>query len=129
MIQLVMDRLYTIYYELKKFLDDDKNHRNNSMSINFVECFKVNLKIRCPDFGGDRNKNCFKSFLNPCTKGVHLKEIQKFQENKDILEEKIKEWKKEEKTGHDSQEDGTEPPKKLSAAEILKKRVKQDEEA
>ena len=54
------------------------------------------LKKRFPQYGTTNELNSFGNYLNPCCKGVHLKLVEKFEETKDSLELRLKEWKKDE---------------------------------
>ena len=92
-VNLVMDRLYTVNSELEEFIDDEENDR---VAVNFAICLRDNLNARFPKFGGNKELNCMGNYLNPSMKGVHLKEAKLFQDTKDLMEQPLSDWKKEE---------------------------------
>ena len=128
---LVVERLYTMDHELDEFVSKASNKRDKKKAVAFGKVLREKLNTRFPEFGTDRPINCFGNMLNPSTKGVHLKLVGKFDSTKDDLEEKLGEWKAEhgEMMEDEAMEDQVmEEPKKLSATEALKKRIR-DEEA
>ena len=125
-VNIVMDRLYTVDSELDEFINDAENDR---MSVNFAVCLRDQLNERFPKFGGNKELNCMGNYLNPTLKGIHLKETKLFEETKDLMEEKLGDWKKEgEGLDNPTEEDDSEPPKKISPTEMLKRKMKQKEE-
>ena len=69
------------------------------------------------------------NYLNPSLKGVHLKLIDQFQDTKNDMEEKMNEWKTEQSENEiEVEEESVEPPRKMSPTEILKKKMRKEEE-
>ena len=59
------------------------------------------------------------NYLNPSLKGVHLELVDKFQDTKNDMEEKLNEWEKEESENEiEIEEESVEPPRKMSPTEI-----------
>ena len=118
--------------ELDEFVNKASNRRDKKKAVAFAKLLRRKLNTRFPEFGTDRLISCFGNMLNPSTKGVHLKLVGKFESTKDYLEEKLGEWKAEhgEMMAEEEvmEDEVMEEPKKLSATEALKKRIR-DEEA
>ena len=128
---LVVERLYAMDQELEEFMVNPSNKRDKKKAVAFGKVLREKLRFRFPEFGTDRLVNCFGNFLNPSIKGVHLKLVGKFDSTKDELEEKLEEWKAAQgETLEDEDvmmEEEDEEPKKLSATEALKKRIRDAE--
>ena len=84
---------------------------------------RAKLSDRFPEFGTDRPLNCMGNLLNPSLKGVHLKLVDKFEETKRQMEEMLVEVGAEMGTPMEQEkdDDGGEPPAKISATEMLKR--------
>ncbi len=130
-IPLVTERLYTVDNELEEIIKDPKNQRN-SMIVKFTQVLREKLQTRFPNFGTDRMLNCFGNYLNPSLKGLHLKMLKILESTKEELEEKLGDWKvktvEEEEESDDDPDEVTEPPAKLSVTEMLKRRLREEEE-
>ena len=125
---LVTERLYTVDQELKEFIQNDQNKRNKRNAVIFARILREKLNSRFPQFGTDRSLNRMGNLLNPALKGVHLKLVDKYEETKKEMEEKLKEWMEEEMDKPVEEEDGGSPPAKISPTEMLKRRMRQEEE-
>ena len=91
---------------------------------------RAKLSDRFPEFGTDRPLNCMGNLLNPSLKGVHLKLVDKFEETKRQMEEMLVEDGAEMGTPMEQEkdDDGGEPPAKISATEMLKRKIRNEEE-
>ena len=128
---LVTERLYTVDQELKEFVQNDQNKRNKKKAVLFARILREKLNNRFPQFGTDRSLNCMGNLLNPSLKGVHLKLVDKFEQTKKAMEEKLEEWMGVELVRpieEESKDDGRSPPAKLTVTEMLKRRMRQEEE-
>ena len=116
-IPLVTERLYTVDQELKEFMQNNNNKRNKRKAVVFARILREKLNSRFPKFGTDRSLNCMGNLLNPSLKGVHLKLVDKFEQTKKLMEEKLEEWmgvEMEKPIEEEEQDDGRSPPAKLS---------------
>ena len=68
------------------------------------------------------------NLLNPSLKGVHLKLVDKFEETKRQMEEMLVEDGAEMGTPMEQEKDDDEPPAKISATEMLKRKIRNEEE-
>ena len=124
-LPLVTQRLYDMDKELESLIEDDDDEVVTEFSVVLQE----KMKKRFPQYGTTNELNSFGNYLNPCCNGVHLKLVEKFEETKDSLELRLKEWKKDEAEDviEEQEETAVEPPQKLSPTEMLKKQMKQKE--
>ena len=126
----VVERLYTMDQEYEEFINNTVNRREKKKAVAFAKVLREEMSIRFPQFGTDRKINCFANFLNPSTKGVHLKLVSKYESTLEELEECLGEWKGD--LGRDAmivdEDEVEEQPKKLTATEALKKKMKEQEE-
>ena len=130
-IPLVTDRLYTMDQEFDEFIKDKENIRNRRKSVRFAEVLRMELQKRFPVFGMDNELNCMGNYLNPVTKGIHLKLVNKFEETKELMEVKVVEWnvvQDDDLEEEDEDEEVREPPAKLSPTDLLKRKLLQQEE-
>ena len=130
-IPLVTERLYTVDQELKEFMQNDNNKRNKRKAVVFARILREKLNSRFPKFGTDRSLNYMGNLINPSLKGVHLKLVDKFEQTKKLMVEKLEEWmgvEMEKPIEEEEQDDGRSPPAKLSVTEMLKRRMRQEEE-
>ena len=123
-LPLVTQRLYDMDKELESLIEEDEDE----VVTEFCEVLKENLQKRYPHYGTRLDLNSFGNYLNPCCKGVHLKLVEKFEETKDLLEHKLKLWKKDEtenETMEEAEESSTEMLRKLSPTEMLMKQMRE----
>ena len=118
--------------ELEDIIYDIENQ--DEMAVSFAIASRAQLKEenRFPEFGTRNDLNCMANYLNPTLKGCHLKmkSIKKIDATKVMLEENLKQWKKEEAVDEMDAEvvDDPEPTtKKLSPTEMLKKQLREEE--
>ena len=133
-VPLVVERLYTVDQELDEFINDDVNKRTKKKAVKFASVLKETLSVRFPDYGTDRMINCIANFLNPALKGCHLKVVNKLDQTLTEMEEHLIEWQIVLDEGSAAEEvnnsrDSTDsPPAKLSVTELLKRRLRAEEE-
>ena len=92
-LPLVVERIYDMVEDLKAYCEEDST---GDMAREFGEELVKQLEERFPEYGTNREESCEGNYLNPHLKGIHLKNLNKFEETKNAMEEKLKEWKKEE---------------------------------
>ena len=130
-VPLVTKRLYTMATELKEIAKDKTNKKDNPKAAEFAKVLDEELEKRFPEYGTTNLVNSMSNYLNPRLKGVHLKLLGKMEEVKEDMEEKLGEWRKEKEDEVkvvQEEEMEKEAPKKLSPTEMLKKRMKDQEE-
>ena len=84
---------------------------------------KLNIERRFPDYGTDRDENCYANFLDPVLKGLHLKAVNKYDRTSDNLEnlEEIPEIESE--RINNEQNIIPEEAKSLTPRELLRKKI------
>ena len=84
---------------------------------------KSQIEFRFPDYGTDRDDNCFANYLDPVLKGLHLKAVNKFEETLIKLEHLVD--KPEENNNDNQPEFPTEeaPATALTPREKLKMKI------
>ena len=133
-VPLVTERLYTVDQELSEFISNAVNKRTKKKAVMFATVLREKLGMRFPEFGTDRLLNCIGNFLNPSLKGCHLKVVNKLDKTRTDMEEMLIEWnilqgevvEEEMDTGEAGLNS---PAAKLSVTDMLKKRLKEEEEA
>ena len=129
---LVTERLFTVDQELAEFISDDTNKRTKRKAVMFAIVLREKLDSIFPEYGTDRLLNRLGNYLNSILKGCHLKVVNKLETTRSDMEEQLREWNvlQEEEVEMDTGEaDLKTPPEKLSVTEMLKKRLRQEEEA
>ena len=126
-VPLVIQRLYDMDQEIGALIVEDEDE----VVTEFSKVLRQNIKNRFPMYGTNNELNSFGNYLNPCCKGVHLKLVSKFGATKDLLEHRLKEWKKDEDESVFEEEDevSIHSPQKLSLSptEMLRIQMKEKE--
>ena len=133
-LPLVVERLYNMDKELEELEEEGQEE----VVIDFCTKIRMNLQAdnRFPNFGMENPLNCMANYLNPYLQGCHLRlqGRRKFDETKEMMEEKLKEWKDstEKEVEVELEENVDEPEevevKKLTFTERLRKEQKKAEE-
>ena len=127
-INLVIDRVYTMIENLKKFASTASN---SGSGIMFARELKKQLESRFPAYGSRVDLNCYGNYLDPSLKGLHLKLLEIFDDTKNKLGNILQEFTSEdtdefewqENEALDNQEEGEEDPRsKLKKLLMAKER-------
>ena len=76
---MVIERLYDLHCKINAYLEDDE--KNNEEKL-FAKELIIALDTRFPNMGTNIIENCIANYLDPRFRGVHLIELDKFEETK-----------------------------------------------
>ena len=99
-INLVIDRLYTMMENLRKFASTPSN---SGSGIMFAKELIKQLEMRFPEYGSRVELNCHANYLDPSLKGLHLKLLHKLDDIKDKLSNILVQYMEENEI-HENQE-------------------------
>ena len=112
-INLVIDRVYTMIENLKKFASTASN---SGSGIMFARELIKQLETRFPAYGSRVDLNCYGNYLDPSFKGLHRKLLENFDGTKDklgnilqeFISEETEELGRQENEALDNQQEGEE---------------------